>query len=191
MFGGLINLWEVPQLTRQPRPPRDFFVELAHPRVPLSLQTNTNKQRQQRGSRAKTADGAICMACHSPPNIRLNDDRARLLDLRQPQEVTLLFHTPGRQFIANIWSLHLKQAPCCKSLIHYSCMWIKKRDPLAQVFLQNTVGKCHHAYFKTQSHEREPASVYGFARSMIQIVFCFNNPGAAARQQILVELLRW
>lgn len=48
-------------------------MELAHPRVPLSLQT-TQTSKENNGGAGKTADGVICMTCHSSSNIRLNDE---------------------------------------------------------------------------------------------------------------------
>lgn len=49
----------------RPDPPGPFFiVELAHPRVPLSLQTTQISKDNKRGA-GETADRATCMTCRS------------------------------------------------------------------------------------------------------------------------------
>lgn len=101
----VINLWEVLPLTRQHRPPLHtgpfffFFVELDHPRVPLSPQT-TQTRKENNGGAGKTADGAICATCHSSAKIRLNNDRVSLLHSRLRQEVGLFFSILGSNLAA-------------------------------------------------------------------------------------------
>lgn len=87
---GVINLWEVLRLTSQLLPPSTFFMELAHPWVPLSLQTTqlqpqTTKENKRRGGKQPTEQSAWLVIL--PQTQGPNDYWPRPLDLPKQQDV--------------------------------------------------------------------------------------------------------
>lgn len=136
---GVINLWEVLRLTRQPPIPNPlpgFFSFLWNWLIPEFLcpcrQHKQAKKTMEEQGKQPTERFAWH---HSPSNRRLNDERARLLDMHLQQDVGL-FPALGSNLAATsgvyIRNKHLIAKPTCN--LCYSCThpYSSKKEPLAE-----------------------------------------------------------